>query len=405
MTITVTDTATGSLRPRPAPFPDTVTNGDFLISPNPACTAVTCPTTGDGVDEFISWKFDFTGDPDFASFSSSVPLTSARLTLTLTPRHPLITTDTVRIEGLPDIVTPVIQGLAVGITATIQLDLLSFYTSGDILGVFAANAGQLPMLYQDDAIVSFAQLDLTQEAPAFQYAAKFVCGRSEGEAVARGAYFTAVNVHNPTNQEVSFRKKVAVGLPQQQPGPVSKFHDGRLGPDQALEIDCRDIFQLAEAPAEFLKGFVVIESDVELDVVVVYTAAGAQEQVETLHLERVPPRRRELGLPDLVPIPDPDPNVGFCRRDPQGRLIVTVGNQGTADAPTSTTRVEFFPGGVVDVPTPPIPAGGAPVDLPPIIIPAACFDPDCDFRITVDANNQVNESDEGNNTASGLCRG
>ena len=39
-----------------------------------------------------------------------------------------------------------------------------------------------------------------------------------------------------------------------------------------------------------LKGFVVIESDVELDVVAVYTAAGDSGQVQTLHMERVPPR-------------------------------------------------------------------------------------------------------------------
>jgi hypothetical protein len=43
--------------------------------------------------------------------------------------------------------------------------------------------------------------------------------------------------------------------------------------------------------ADLLKGFVVVESDVELDVVAVYAAAGQDDQVETLHTERVPPRR------------------------------------------------------------------------------------------------------------------
>ena len=68
-----------------------------------------------------------------------------------------------------------------------------------------------------------------------------------------------------------------------KPGPVSKFHDAELGPDEALEIDCQDIFKLARTDSGFLKGFVVIESEVELDVVAVYTAAGGDEQVETLH--------------------------------------------------------------------------------------------------------------------------
>jgi hypothetical protein len=81
------------------------------------------------------------------------------------------------------------------------------------------------------------------------------------------------NVHNPTYTTIGFRKKIATALPGEEPGPVSKFFDARLGPDEALEIDCRDIFKHAESRANFLKGFVVIESKVELDVVAVYTAA------------------------------------------------------------------------------------------------------------------------------------
>jgi subtilase family serine protease len=49
-------------------------------------------------------------------------------------------------------------------------------------------------------------------------------------------------------------------------------------------------------------------------------------------------------------------------------------------------------------------APGASVDLF-FPIPPACFNPNCEFRITVDANNQVNESNEGNNVAKGTCFG
>jgi hypothetical protein len=250
-----------------------------------------------------------------------------------------------------------------------------------------------------------------RRAPLLQYAVKFVCGKSAGDVVAPGVYFTAINVHNPTNEEVRFRKKVAVALPGEQPGPISEFSEAKLAPDQALEIDCPDIFRHAstpeEEPADFLKGFVVIESDVDLDVVAVYTAAGRNEQVVTLDVERVSPRRRrptEEGLADLIPVPDPRPGVGFCRLDDRGRLLVTVKNQGTAGAPASTTTVDFAPGGAFDLPTPAIPAGGS-VDLPPLSIPPSCFDPDCNFRITVDSKNQVVESDKGNNFASGMCLG
>jgi hypothetical protein len=135
----------------------------------------------------------------------------------------------------------------------------------------------------------------------FQYAAKLVCGKSTGKVVAPGVYFTAINVHNPTDTTIGLRAKVAVALPGLQPGPVSKFYTAQLGPDEALEIDCPDIFNpeifkfLEQTKAGFLKGFVVIESEVELDVVAVYTATGQAKQIQTLHTERVPARRMSSG--------------------------------------------------------------------------------------------------------------
>lgn len=84
-------------------------------------------------------------------------------------------------------------------------------------------------------------------------------------------------------------------------------------------------------------------------------------------------------------------------------MRVTVKNQGNADAPASETTVTF--GDIpVTVNTPAIPVGGS-VDLL-FKVPTNCFSPDCSFKITVDANNQVNESNnEENNGASGGCIG
>jgi hypothetical protein len=234
----------------------------------------------------------------------------------------------------------------------------------------------------------------------FQYAVKFVCGKSDGRVVAPGKYWTAINVHNPSAKEVVFRKKIVIALPHEKAGPVSDFFRAWLGPDQALEIDCEDIFRHAPVREDFIKGFVVIESDVDLDVVAVYTAAGQGELVSTIDIERVFARRTEVGLPDLIPVPDDQGN--FCRRR-EGGLIVTVRNQGSAPAGPSVTRVDFGAHGTVDMPTPGL-GPGASVDLT-FSIPFGCFDPDCEFRITVDANNSVAESDEGNNTASGVCIG
>lgn len=136
------------------------------------------------------------------------------------------------------------------------------------------------------------------ESVVFEYAVKLLCGKSGGKIVAPGSYFTAINVHNPGEKAVALRAKLAVALPGLRPGPVSKFVDAKLGPDQALEIDCPDIvkhFDCAEIvkhtrSKDVLKGFIVIQSQSELDVVGVYTAAGGEGHVETLHIERVPAR-------------------------------------------------------------------------------------------------------------------
>jgi hypothetical protein len=123
-----------------------------------------------------------------------------------------------------------------------------------------------------------------------QYAVKFVCGKSNGDVLAVGEYWTAINVHNPTSVPVPFKKKIAIALPGEVPGPVSGFFEARLGPDEALEIDRNDIFNHAHTNLEFIKGFVIIDSEGELDVVAIYTAARDDKLVETIEIDRVPPR-------------------------------------------------------------------------------------------------------------------
>jgi hypothetical protein len=95
---------------------------------------------------------------------------------------------------------------------------------------------------------------------------------------------------------------------------------------------------------------------------------------------------------------------GFCRRDDAGNLVVRVRNQSNADVLVQTTTVVVFsPGGPRTGTTAPMPRGSfADVTLP---IPAECFNADCDFTITVDSDEAVDESDEDNNTADGICVG
>ena len=167
---------------------------------------------------------------------------------------------------------------------------------------------------------------------ALQYSAKFVCGSVEkerdlvhelfgkkdkkgdkdkdrddkykdkdkdedrdrgGDQVANGRYYTAINVHNPTERPASIRMKFAVAQADGKPGPISRFLDLRLGPDEVISINCSQIHRWLATKEKFLDGFAVLESDVELDVVAVYTAAGEHGDVQTLHTERVPARLQQ----------------------------------------------------------------------------------------------------------------
>jgi hypothetical protein len=128
---------------------------------------------------------------------------------------------------------------------------------------------------------------------------KFVCGTAKGDILAPGEYWTAINVLNQHYKYVKFRKKISIALPKsgelgkEEPGEVEdEFEEAKLGPDQALEIDRKDIEKHAEKiinGVEFIKGFVIIHSPIELDVVAVYTAIGKEASL-TMHMERVLPR-------------------------------------------------------------------------------------------------------------------
>ncbi len=109
--------------------------------------------------------------------------------------------------------------------------------------------------------------------------------------------------------------------------------------------------------------------------------------------------------PDLVPERRSGGSgpEGFCQRDDTA-LTVRVRNQANPDVfEQSTVVVDFSPGGPRTATTPPI-AGGSFADVM-VEIPAGCFNPDCDFEITVDANDDIDEADETNNAEAGACIG
>jgi len=138
---------------------------------------------------------------------------------------------------------------------------------------------------------SIAGVAAAQDTLVVQYAAKLLCGTSNRRGVAPGRYFTAVNVHNPHRDSLSFRYKFALTRPNVVPGPITLWTAATLNSDQALEIECTD--SLVRIGGGFAKGFVVVETQRELDIVAVYTAA-ATTRIQTMAIDRVPPRRTVL---------------------------------------------------------------------------------------------------------------
>lgn len=144
-----------------------------------------------------------------------------------------------------------------------------------------------PAAAQDDA-------DAAAIGPRFEYAAKVVCGRvtTPNGPLSMGTYFTAVNIHNPQEGAIPFRRKVALALPGNPNGPVTGFITLALKSDGAVEIDCTHIRKQLGSGIPLIKGFLVIQAPRELDVVAVYTAAPVPpNQVSSFHTERVPPRK------------------------------------------------------------------------------------------------------------------
>ena len=104
--------------------------------------------------------------------------------------------------------------------------------------------------------------------------------------------------------------------------------------------------------------------------------------------------------PDLIADNNPSDWASFCDFDDEN-LIVYIKNQGTADAGPSTVEVDFGEHGKVYQPVPSLTVGTTTT----ILIPMShvCYDPDCEFVITVDSSNDINESNELNNIQIGSC--
>ncbi|MCB1743738.1 MAG: hypothetical protein KDK91_25405 [Gammaproteobacteria bacterium] len=283
-----------------------------------------------------------------------------------------------------------------------------------MVGLAAATLGSLPATVAAQGLVD-------------SYAVKVVCRERSDDTVqvVSGRYMTSVNIYNPHDFDIKYEHKASrARLMRATPNPaidITATFGSSLVPMQAESIDCNDIRRMYLAsgvgfPA-FYEGFVNIRVPTQgpanmpppVDVQVVYTAEkriekdGLETDIETIDVETVEPKRvRDAAaeLPDLVPMPDQN---GFFCRLVAGGLLVETANQDSGAAGPSKVTVDFPGFGSQTQNVPGLAAGTSSNNVFPI--PPSCFNPDCDFRIIVDDGDNVIESDESNNTASGFCLG
>ena len=103
----------------------------------------------------------------------------------------------------------------------------------------------------------------------WQYIGKIVCGQFDGEPLVDGFYRTAINVLNLSRyKDVKVEAVLSPTFPEDN--SISGTSETDLSSLGAFEIDCETVFgefnSTLEAPR---KGFVIITSDEELEVVAV----------------------------------------------------------------------------------------------------------------------------------------
>lgn len=160
---TLSARASGSKHPRtlrcePGEYAE-LPNGDFTIVQN--CTSADNLVVGDGIAEATRWSFDLSDQDVESCFPES-----ARIEMQLRPTGDLLG-ERLRVQGRWAMGLEAIQSLEPGRTQELVVDMMlrngrpSPYTPSEIRSLLLADpAGQLPMLYELNALVSEAELTI-----------------------------------------------------------------------------------------------------------------------------------------------------------------------------------------------------------------------------------------------------
>ncbi|MEM8952136.1 MAG: S8 family serine peptidase, partial [Pseudomonadota bacterium] len=294
---------------------------------------------------------------------------------------------------------------------------------------------------------------------AYKYAAKIVCGLSQDPddlRIAQGFYATTVNIQNPNAAEASFSKKLSLSYPPeaQSPGQVIDISTDVLNEDESLKADCTEIKERifgGEFPRPYIEGFIVIKSKRQLNVTAVYTSRSLEHKTckrggccshevsyskshgccsphdgekdcspkecceivpgkhSSIDVEQIVERLIEDkdepdAKADLLPIPTGPDLQPFCRRE-NGDLVIAIRNQGETASPPSVANV-FYPlsGQTRQAATPALDVNQT-ADLT-VEFSGVCSRTQveiCPFEIRADSAEEVDESNETNNLATGSC--
>lgn len=217
---------------------------------------------------------------------------------------------------------------------------------------------------------------------------KYVCGETQpGERLVEATYSTLINVLNLSKFKVRIGWWFAAG-----PGPGKQGAQAVIESHGSLFMDCpfiiRNLHLFGLNVGPFVEGFVAIED---------LNDAGTERTPTRVTAVYSSLHKQVHNLPDLLPR---QTERNYCRSDTEGRLIVTIRNQGEANAPPSTTRIALASGEAFDRSTPAL-AVGAEANLEPVPIPRR--EGTVVFTIAADAMGVIREMNEPNNTAIGHC--
>ena len=129
----------------------------------------------------------------------------------------------------------------------------------------------------------------------YQYAVKFICTlhipntSQTSDGLIPGVYKTAVNIHNPNEKLAKIRKKIA------NLGHISEFKNSSIKPDGVERFVCENLQDFENTFIHGFEGFLVIESNLSLDVTAVYTAGSNGGHVTTMDVEQIKERKLPLG--------------------------------------------------------------------------------------------------------------